>query len=269
MIREGDKILLGVSGGKDSVALLYILAKFQNNLKFKLLPIFIDLGINRDNYSQYSREIVENHCQNLELDLLIADVKREYGFSIDEVFSKKLRKPVCSICGTVKRYILNRKAIELGVEKVATGHNLTDEATILLQNIINVNIDFFSKFTPVQPAVDRLFAGRIKPFFEIYEEEISLYVTFKNIGYVEVKCLYAKGASTLQLKKIILNIENMRPGAALTMVKGFYKKIRPIIQKKEEKLNKCRICGMPTITEICAFCKLRNKILTDNIINRQ
>jgi len=265
MIREGDKVLLGLSGGKDSIVLLHMFAKLQNVLKFEIIPFFIDLGIHLDDYSKVSGEIVKKNCEKFGLDVIIVKILDEYGFSIDDIFAKKLRRPICSVCGLIKRYVLNRKALELSVDKVATGHNLNDEASFLLQNIINTDIDLLSKFGPIQPAFEGLFVSRIKPFFETYEDEISLYATFKNIEYVDVTCPYAKDASTLQLKTIIANLEDIRPGAALAMVKGFYKKIKPLLQSiGEEKMTKCKICGMPTSMEICSFCRLKDRITKTN-----
>ncbi len=268
MIREGDKVLLGLSGGKDSIALLHIFTNLQNTLKFEILPLFIDLGIQLNNYSQVSSEIVKRNCKKLGLDVIIVKIKDEYGFSIDNVSAKKLRRPICSVCGLIKRYVLNRKTLELSVNKVATGHNLNDEATFLLQNIINTDVDLLSKFGPIQPTLEGLFVSRIKPFFETYEDDISLYATLKNLEYVDTTCPYAKDASTLQLKTIIANLENIRPGAALAMVKGFYKKIKPLLQsireEREEKITKCKICGMPTSMEICSFCRLRDRIAKTN-----
>lgn len=261
MIREEDKVLLGVSGGKDSIVLLHILANLQKVLKFEITPLFIDLGIQQDNYSQVSNKIVKRNCKKLGLDVNIVKIQEEYGFSIDDVFAKKLRRPICSVCGLIKRYVLNRKALELSVDKVATGHNLNDEASFLLQNIINANIDLLSKFGPIQPTFEGLFVSRIKPFFETYEDEISLYATFKNLDYVNIACPYSEDALMLKFKTIITKLEDIRPGSALTMVRGFHKKIKPLIQSaKEEKINKCKICDMPTSMEICSFCRLRQRI---------
>lgn len=264
MIRERDNVLLGLSGGKDSVVLLHMFVDLQKVLKFEIFPLFIDLGIHLDDYSQVSGEIVKRNCKKLGLDVIIVKMQDEYGFSIDDVFAKKLRRPICSVCGLIKRYVLNRKALELSVNKVATGHNLNDEASFLLQNIINANIDLLSKFGPIQPALEGLFVSRIKPFFETYEDEISLYATFKKLEYIDKTCPYAKDASTLKLKRIITNFEEIRPGAALTMVKSFYKKIKPLLEgiREEEKINKCEICGMPTSMEVCSFCRLKEKMTT-------
>jgi len=261
MIQEGDKVLLGVSGGKDSIVLLHILADFQNVLKFEVIPLFIDLGIQLGNYSRISCKVVEENCKKLGLDVNIVKIQDEYGLSIDKIFTKKLKRPICSVCGLIKRYVLNRKALEFSADKVATGHNLNDEATVLLQNIVNTNIDLLSKFGPVQPALKGLLVGRIKPFFETYEDEISLYANFKSLDYVDIACPYSEDALSLKLKTIITKLEDIRPGSALTMVRGFYKKIKPLLQgAQEEKINKCKICKMPTSTEICSFCRLKQRI---------
>ncbi len=266
MIKEGDKVLLGVSGGKDSVTLLHLLANFQNVLKFEIIPLFIDLGIQPNNYSQISVKVVEENCKSLGLDANIVKIQDEYGLSIDKILTEKLKRPMCSVCGLIKRYVLNRKAIEFSADKVATGHNLDDEATVLLQNLINSDIYVLSKFGPVQPSFENVLVSRIKPFFETYEDEISLYANFKNLNYVDVICPYSEDAPLLKLKAIIKKLEDIRPGSALTMVRGFYKKIKPSLQTiREEKIKKCKICGMATSTDICSFCRLRQRIIKQSL----
>ena len=265
MIREGEKILLGVSGGKDSVVLLHILASFQNELRFEIIPLFIDLGIQPKKYSQLSGEIAKKNCEKLGLNLITVKIKEEYGFSLDDVFYKKLKRPICSVCGLIKRYILNKKAIELSADKVATGHNLNDEASFILQNFINMDIDLLSRLSPIQPTFNKLLIGRIKPLFEVYEDEVALYALFRKLEYIDITCPYAKEASILRLKNVLTELENIRPGATLTMVRGFHKKLKPLLQNKqkieeEKSLNLCKLCEMPTSTEICSFCRLKSKI---------
>jgi len=131
MLREGQRVAVAVSGGKDSVSLLHALWRLRERLGVELVGVTIDLGIRG-----YSEEYVGVAVENFEKLGVPYRVVRlaDYGFTIDS--ATRLRRPVCSVCGTVKRYLLNKVARELGAHVVATGHTLDDFLSVLLQAYI-------------------------------------------------------------------------------------------------------------------------------------
>jgi len=124
MVGFGERILIAVSGGKDSMALLHIMNSISQERNLRVLALHIDLGIGE--YSRRSREIVSMVAKSFGIDLIVYDLKRDLGLSLPEM-KKSIRRGMCSLCGLVKRYIMNTAAIELGAT-LATAHNADDIA---------------------------------------------------------------------------------------------------------------------------------------------
>jgi len=269
LLKNVKKLAIAVSGGKDSLALLHILSKLKNFYKIELVAVTIDLGI--ENYSKYYVNIVRKNCEKLGVNLKIVSLEKEFEFTIDDVkrFEKELRKPICSICGLVKRYLLNKVGYELNVDAIATGHNLNDIAQFILTSYIHGDLHQLTKLTPYIPRIGRAIT-KIKPFYLIPENEIKLYVEVCGIEVCTKKCPYTprEGISKKQpfqeyLRTLLTNLELNYPGTLHNLVMSYFKKIQPILSNyvREDKFKECKICGMPTISDVCSFCKLREKIL--------
>lgn len=262
-------MVLALSGGKDSLALLHILNNLKEKIGFELSALSIDLGIRRDDYSLKSVQISDKYCRELGVKLQIIDMKRDFGFTIDEVLnSNKIKRPICSSCGVIKRYVTNKVAIDLRAHSLATGHNLDDESTVLLSNYSNVDLNLLVRSGPILPSRGEKMASRIKPLYETSEKETTLYNFFKGIQHLEQKCPYASGASSLRLKEAINHLEETRPGFKIALVRNFIKKIKPILAEHysntQSALKLCEECGYPTSTKICSFCRLKIMFQKDN-----
>ncbi len=259
MIERGDKVAVAVSGGKDSLALLYVLKKLSESLDFDVLGITIDLGI--DGYSKLSVEIAEKNYKRLGIDYRVVQLE-DYGFTIDEVVKYKVSGRVCGICGTVKRYVLNKVAREEGASKIATGHNLDDFLQVVLQGYLYGNLEDLARYYPVIPAMPGLVA-RIKPLVTTPERDSLIYIILNNIEYVREECPYSRRASSQDLKNALFYIEDRRPGTRFSMFNTYVKKIYPVIREayfKSGILKTCRMCGEPTKAEVCLFCRVREKV---------
>lgn len=264
LIKNGDRVVLALSGGKDSLALLHILNNLREEIGFELSALNIDLGIKKDDYSSKAVQISEKHCRELGVELEKVDMERDFGFTIDEIFSSKnVRRPICSSCGVIKRYVTNKVAVELGANSLATGHNLDDESTVLLSNYVKADIDLLVRSGPMLPSRGERMVSRIKPLYETSENETTLYNFFKGIQHLEQKCPYASGASTLRLKEVINTLEKERVGFKIALVRSFNKKIKPILAEHyndSKDFYLCEECGYPTSTKICSFCRLKEKV---------
>nr|MDO8075734.1 TIGR00269 family protein [Candidatus Freyarchaeota archaeon] len=263
LIRPGDRVVLSLSGGKDSLALLHILHSLGDD--FELCALGVDLGIKKDEYSARSIEVSERYCRELGVEFLKVDLEKDYGFTIDDVSSsRRIRRPVCSSCGVVKRYVTNRAAVELGADSLATGHNLDDESTVLLSNYLNADIDLLARSGPVLPSRGERMVSRIKPLYETSEWETSMYVYYRGIQPVEQKCPYALDTPISRMKEIVNLLEERRTGSKIALVRGFAKKIKPILAEHHSALGEigqCEECGYPTSTSVCSFCRLRKRVL--------
>ncbi len=257
------KVVLGFSGGKDSSALLYLLHKYSELFNLEIYPIHIDLGI--EDYSKQCLTIVDKVEGKLGIKCITVKVK-DYGFTISDVkrLESRIKRPICSVCGIVKRYILNKIALELKVDAVITAHNLNDIAQYLLVNYMSGNVDGLVKITPKIPSIGNAVC-RLKPLFLIPENEIQLYVELLEIPHVNIKCPYfnsSKKPLQQSLRELLIHIESKYPGTLINMVMNYLRNIHPILNRhvRHGDVKNCLICGMPTQKDICAFCKIRMKI---------
>lgn len=250
MIKKGDRVAVAVSGGKDSVALLYALSSLRERLGVELIGITIDLGIR--GYSEKCVEVAIKHYERLSIPYRIVDV-RNYGFTVDQL--RGLRRSVCSACGVIKRYLLNKVSREMGARVLATGHNLDDFLAVVLQAYIRGDIRLLSKLKPSLPPIDGLVA-KVKPLVETPEKDALLYVLLRELDYVKEECPYAVGATSIEYKALLNQLEDKHPGIKLQMLRAFLDRIQPLITYEELPLTTCRRCGEPSSSSTCQFCRL-------------
>lgn len=269
MINPYEKIAVALSGGKDSAVLLHVLDTIYGET-LELVGLHIDLGIDAQDYSKKSLDRARDLCQKLHREFVVVDLKKEYQMSMDLVKERedRLKRPYCAVCGTFKRYLLNRSSLQLGCEKLATGHLLDDEVSVLLMNIINGNIDQLVRAGPRLEGNNSTMITRIKPLYEVSELETTLYNQIKGFGFQEEECPYSVGASTTTYKNLFHNIEDHYPGTTIKFLQNYHKVLLQPLKTSYQRaqpitLNRCRSCDGPTTEEICAFCNIRY-LLTKN-----
>ncbi|MDD1752970.1 MAG: tRNA 2-thiocytidine biosynthesis TtcA family protein [Methanotrichaceae archaeon] len=174
MVKNGDRIAVALSGGKDSTVVLYVLDKLLADKGIELVAITIDEGIKgyRDDTMKSARKIVDN----LGVDQQILTFRDDYGFDLDQVVQDGAMP--CTICGVFRKNALNRAAKRLGASKLATGHNLDDEVQSIMMNYLKGDIERLKRLRPMraQPGL----IPRIKPLREIPEKEVALYGMVKG-----------------------------------------------------------------------------------------
>ncbi|ASI99948.1 tRNA-5-methyluridine(54) 2-sulfurtransferase [Thermococcus celer] len=248
MIGPDERILVVVSGGKDSAVTAHVLKKLGYNVEC----LHINLGIGE--YSAKSEEYAKRQCETLGVPLHIVRVRELLGKGIGEV---RTRRPTCSYCGLTKRYIFNKFAHDNGFDAVATGHNLDDEASFILANLMNWNTQYLAKQGPVTPSqFNGKLVKKVKPLYELTEREVVAYALANGIEYEMEECPHAAGATTLEYKAILNGMEEKRPGTKINFVKGYLRKKALFETELEEtELRECRTCGMPSNGEVCSFCR--------------
>ncbi|MCS7171712.1 MAG: TIGR00269 family protein, partial [Aquificaceae bacterium] len=167
--------------------------------------------------------------------------------------------PACSYCGQLKRYYMNKLAKDKGYTVIATGHNLDDESATLFSNIINWNMEYLERQSPVLKGGEG-FVRKVKPLFKFTEKENALYAFLSGIDFVEEECPFSEGANSIEYKKILSQLEERSPGTKLRFYMDFLRKCRPLLGAKEIDLRACQACGEPTIAELCSVCKLRQRL---------
>jgi len=137
LFNKKEKIVVALSGGKDSTSILYVLNKLGYNVQGLLIDLYLG------EWSKIHNENMTRFCLGLNVPLTIVDLKKEMGQGIcfiKAVLKKEKNLTGCSVCGTVKRWILNKWARKLGADKLVTGHNLDDEAQNVLMNFLKGNV---------------------------------------------------------------------------------------------------------------------------------
>jgi len=260
MFTPDERILVAVSGGKDSLALWDVLLQ----LGYQADGLYIDLGIDGGlAYSARSREKAQGFAaQRPEAQLVIVDIPERYGESIPEVAQRKRggQRP-CSVCGLIKRHAMNRAALEGGYNVLATGHNLDDEVATLFGNVLRWQIGYLLRQEPVLPADAEGLARKAKPFCRLYEQETAAYTLLRDIDYIDLECPFVEGATSLRHKATLTQLEHNSPGTKLHFYLSFLKaKQEGLFRAQEEAvpdLRPCEECGqLTTAPEVCAFCRL-------------
>jgi uncharacterized protein (TIGR00269 family) len=260
MFGKNDRILVAVSGGKDSLALWDILLK----LGYKADGFYVHLGIGV--YSERSSAMVRRFADRVAIPLGAAlrthTVEQEEGAGIKEL-AQLVHRPTCSTCGTIKRYQFNRAAIEQDYDVMATGHNLDDEAARLLGNVLHWQEEYLEKQGPSLPASVEGFAKKVKPLYRLSERELAAYCVLQSIEYIVEECPMAQGARSLLYKEVLNRLETESPGTKQYFYWGFLEKQREkrspaaaMREKDQSLLHPCSTCGQPTTADVCSYCKL-------------
>jgi tRNA(Ile)-lysidine synthase TilS/MesJ len=267
LLSPRDRVLVCVSGGKDSLVLWDILL----DLGYDAEGLTIDLGI--EGYSDRSREKVMAYAESRGKEPIVVDLRRE-GVPIPEA-ARKTRQEECSVCGTVKRYFFNRVAASRGFSVVATGHNLDDESARLLGNLMHWHREHLARQHPLLPETGDGLVRKVKPLWRVSEMETAAYGFLKGIDYVTEECPMSTGATSLVYKEALSLIEERMPGTRRKFYQGFllgrersgtsspFPEEGPEAGGEEEaggEPTKCAICGAPSYTETCAFCRLQEKV---------
>lgn len=267
MFSSQARILVGVSGGKDSLALWDIL----HQLGFNVDGLYIHLGIDDGSYSNSSQAFAQRFADTHNLKLNIANIREMEGSSIPEatLFSRRGRDKPCAICGLSKRNIMNRFAHDHGFDVLATGHNLDDEAAVLLGNVLNWQTSYLRRQGPVLESTMQGFVRKVKPFFRFYERDVAAYTILRGIDYIQEECPYSEGASSIYYKELLNQMEAQSPGRKmhffLSFLKakqeGFMQQEVPDVNDPTPAMHTCVNCGQPTTSQpLCAYCRTWNQV---------
>ncbi|MDQ3766459.1 MAG: tRNA 2-thiocytidine biosynthesis TtcA family protein, partial [Actinomycetota bacterium] len=197
-----DRLLVAVSGGKDSLAVWDILM----NLGYDTTGFYLDLGIG--GYSARSKAAAVAFADSRGGKLIVRSLQEEHGFTVPEM-SKLTRRVPCSGCGLNKRYEFNRAAIEEGFDVLVTGHNLDDEAATLFGNVLGWNTQMLGRQRPVLEervvgvGASRALVRRIKPLIRIAERETAAYALVRGIDYIVEECPMVEGNTQHRYKEAL------------------------------------------------------------------
>ncbi|MGQ0823868.1 MAG: ATP-binding protein [Actinomycetota bacterium] len=253
MIAPGERVLIAVSGGKDSLGLWHILRE----LGYDADGLYVGLGIG--DYSDRSADFARDFANAHGWKLLEVDLPEDHGFDIPTGARAAKRAP-CSACGLSKRHVFNDAAIAHGYDILATGHNLDDEAAVLFGNVLRWDAPYLGRQHPVLPAAPG-FARKVKPLIRLGERELAAYCVCTGIDYIVEECPMAVGNRHLGYKEALNALEERSPGTKASFLFGFlergYERFELDAADERADLQACTRCGAPTPGDVCAFCRLQ------------
>jgi uncharacterized protein (TIGR00269 family) len=252
MLEPGDRVLVAVSGGKDSLAIWDLLLE----LGYHADGLYVGLGIG--DYSDASGEMARAFAAARGLHLVEVDLPTDHGFDVPGA-AKATRRVPCSACGLSKRHLFDAAARDGGYDVVVTGHNLDDEAAVLFGNVLHWETDYLGRQSPVLPEANG-FPRKVKPLVRLAERETAAYCVIRGIDYIVEECPMAAGNKHLGFKEALNAVEATSPGTKHAFYFGFLaraaERFQPDSAAERELLRPCSRCGAPTPAEVCAFCKL-------------
>ena len=255
MFVPGERLLVAVSGGKDSLALWDVLA----DLGYDTTGLYLGLGIGT--YSTRSHDKAAGFAQARGLPLRVIALEEEAaGLAVPDV-ARVTRRATCAACGTMKRHFFDTAAHDGGFDVLVTGHNLDDEAARLLGNVLRWQKDHLARQRPVLPPTHPKFVRKVKPLYLTSEYETAVYAFMRGIDYVVEECPNAAGASQLVYKDVLNRLEATSPGTKLAFVKEFVRRAQPAFAEVErQEPAACTVCGMPAYGAVCSFCSLVREV---------
>jgi len=267
MVDYGDRIAVAVSGGKDSLSLLYIMKKIfdQRSIQKDVVAVTIDEGIK--GYRDESLEIVKGFCSKLRIENKILTYKDLFGIDMDDAMLRRPSRKMtsCSMCGTLRRRAIDTIAENVGANVVATAHNLDDQLQTFMINLFAGDIERVGWIypEPVRYGINNL--KKIKPFVEIYEHEIVFYALNKEIPFQSEECPYTHESIRSVIREFLNNLEKAHPGIkyntynSILKISKHLKSIPSATQRR-----RCSVCGRDSVSDICSVCKTI-QILTGKI----
>jgi len=252
MFRNTKRALIALSGGKDSLTVLHVLAKYRYVFRVEIAGVHLDLGIGV--YSEESLKTVLAACRDHGVECYVILLKNLLGYTLPELV-EKTKRPPCSLCGLLKRYILNTTALEWGYDIVVTGHHMDDILVFRLKEIlVGRGESEVLKLGPYTQSVQGLYAARARPLYETYEWEIRVYSELSGIKHVEATCPFKyRDIISANIAEMLEKIEKEVPGFEITLARKFARKTP---RESIEVVTPCKHCQMPSASGVCALCKL-------------
>jgi len=264
LIKRKEKLLVAVSGGKDSTLALYLINKIFRKSN-EVQALMIDEGI--QGYRDKALSIAKKNAEQWNIPYTIVSFKEEFGFTLTELMEKFVSKnpdlgSSCSFCGILRRRIMNSFARKIKADKLITGHNLDDETQSILMNVFDNNLAKFLRLGPKSGITElKEFVPRIKPLIELPEKEISAFLYFKGIKFYDAECCpFSSQAKRNYFRSMLNSFEEKFPGTKHSILR-FYLQLKEKIKFEiPKKINYCIYCNEITSSNVCNVCLKLNKL---------
>jgi cytoplasmic tRNA 2-thiolation protein 1 len=262
MIGYGDKVAVGISGGKDSLSLLYVLKmlfdQHPSNAN-ELVAVTIDEGIK--GYRDESLQIVKDFCAHLRVESKILSYQSLFGIDMDQAMIQRSSQKIssCSICGTFRRRAIDIAAETVQADIVATAHNMDDQLQTFMINLLAGDVERIGWIYPEPVQYTQTGMKKVKPFVEIYEYEIAFYALQRGIPFQSEECPYMHESIRTDLREFFNKLERDHPGIKYNAYRSMTKVskvVRGSIPPSQTK--NCSRCGSVSTGNICSVCRMLN-----------
>jgi uncharacterized protein (TIGR00269 family) len=265
MLGQKDNFMVAVSGGKDSVTLLHILSRIEKDFpNVKYCAGTVDEGIKH--YRDEALKIAQDNCKKLGVEHRMISFKELFGYELDEIVRLTQKKEKsgltpCSYCGVLRRKALNTLARDEGVDKLVTAHNLDDETQTMLLNVVHGDPLRIARIKPVLDVIHPKLVQRVKPLCMVPEKEVVMYAYFKGIEFQCIDCPYAQTALRNDIRDMLNRMEHKHAGTLFTVFRSI-ERLRPALEDffEEVKLGECKVCGEPTVGDLCRPCQMLEEL---------
>tara|TARA_Y100000310_G_scaffold146139_1_gene145497 strand:- start:6292 stop:7230 length:939 start_codon:yes stop_codon:yes gene_type:complete len=252
LIGRDENLCIATSGGKDSLTVLYLTKKYlkRYNNNSTLFALAVDEGIT--NYREQTLLDLKAFCNKHNVTLHVVSNKEEFGKTLDEAYPILKKKKPCNVCGVWRRYLLNKHARRLKASKVVTGHNLDDEAQVVLMNVFKANTKLAGRLGPISGIEENeLFVQRVKPLYFCSEKEVRLYTLLKGFDVQFTECPYSQEGYRYVIQDLLNAMENKYKGTKQGIIHSFLD-LLPLLQERERgrvgEVGKCSLCNEPCQT---------------------
>ncbi len=257
MIQPRNRIAIAYSGGKDSTALLAVLSELQERYdSIELVAITIEEGIAEARNRKHTLKLA---TQILGIEHVSASYQELYDIDLDQIHkhATNLNSPLstCAYCGVLRRQGLNILARRINADSLALGHNLDDEIQSMMMNLIRGDIQRLSRINPVLKGLEGWLIPRIKPLFEIHENEITQFVKGLHVPYYKCPCPYGSQSLRSEIRNWLNSIEVFRPGTKNHLQENLCRIINVIKTDDSKSFQACQSCGEPTSRVQCSACE--------------
>ena len=254
MFRHGDRIGVAVSGGKDSLSLLKVLAKVTEGHGSELVALTIDEGI--EGYRAESLSYASDVARQLGVSHIVFSYKELFGFSLDELLKERRTKLTsCAICGTLRRRALDMAAIKVEADVLATGHNLDDMVQTFMINLLNGDLKRIAWLNSSKAPSGGFRMRRVHPFLEIYEKEIALYAFGAGTPLQTIPCPYMDEGIRSSVRAYLNGLEEKHPGMKYTLLRSALELSEKVVVAQPQA-GICGRCGFPSTSDPCSVCSL-------------
>lgn len=267
LLQRGDHVCVATSGGKDSLAVLYTTMMYCKKYGIDFFALAIDEGI--ADYRDHTLEDLKDFCKKFEVPLHVVSFKKNFGKTLDEVQEiaiKEHGKKPCTVCGILRRSLLNKGSRDLKATKLVTGHNLDDEAQTFLMNTLKGNMGHNAAMGPMSGlSTNDKFIPRVKPLYLITEKETRLYAFLKGFKVTFSECPNIELSFRKQTRDHLNEMESDMPGVKYGIVRAFLDILPDLKEKYTRAENRkefkfCEKCGEPSSGAICNVCKMEDML---------